>query len=153
MNTPDYTPKNGDFVAYLEELERAQAQAHATAPMGNATKGAPTAGRPFSSPITPAGVTATQAVTVPGAPVADPLDLVRSLPLGLVIVGVALVLAGAAFKGGVILVLIGLLMLASAIRQAVKSVLASARSASATPAQQIATILKAAGQQKGSAKK
>lgn len=148
MNTPDYGPKNGDFVAYLADLERQQALVHGPAQMGSATKNAPTQSRPPSAPVAPAATPSAGAI-------ANPLDIVRAIPLGLVIIGVTLVIAGIAFNGGFILVIIGLVMLASAVRQALKAVAAGPATAmaGATAAQQVTAILKAATQQKGNAKK
>lgn len=155
MNTPDYSPKDGDFVAYLAELERQQLRAHAPAPMGNATKGAPTAGRPLSTPMAPPAALGTaQRPPVPTAgAIANPLDLVRAMPVGLMMVGVVLVIAGLGFKGGFILIMIGLVMLASAVRQALKSIGAPPASHGTTPAQQVTALLKAAAQQKSGSKK
>jgi hypothetical protein len=144
MNTPDQGPKDGDFVAYLAELERHQLQAQ---PWAGATRG----------PGSAKGV-ATQAAAAHAAPAASPapsvstapltsispaaaMDLVRSIPTGLVIIGVVFVVAGLAFNAGFVFLLIGLGMLALAVRTVLKAAATTTRTAS--PAQQVTALLSA----------
>jgi hypothetical protein len=151
MNTPDYGPKDGDFVAYLAELERQQVITHRAlaGAIGLATAKGPVS--PAVRTTTPmAGATARAAVSFPSVPSAplSPVataEIVRSIPVGLLIVGLVLVVAGMAFNGGIFLVVIGVVMLAQAVRTVLKAAAQAATTAkpSATPARQVAAVLSA----------
>lgn len=129
MNTPDQAPKNGDFVAYLEELERRHLPpSHPTGPTG-AHPGAPkiTAAVPVSTSSTAAAAAAAATIAT-------------SIPVGLVVIGLVLVIAGALFDGGIFVILIGVFLLWQAARAMVRRSreLGPAKSQAA---QQIANLL------------
>lgn len=135
MNTPDQAPKNGDFVAYLAELERRQAHAsRPTIPAAQVGKGTGKASTPTVPSITTPSTATSGPVTI--SPEAA-LAVVRSLPLGLVVVGLVLLIVGLAINGGGFLALVGVVMLV----QAVRSVLKAAKDQSSSPGQQIAALL------------
>lgn len=155
MNTPDQSPKDGDFVAYLEELERHQLRA--AQPSAGATRGS--AASPKGAVVqaglpTPTGLTSTTAHAAPAAaiPAAAALQIARAVPTGLVIIGVALVVAGLAFDGGIFLVLIGLVLLAQAVRAVLKAVANAAKADTVSPVQQVTALLTAHAKSKASHK-
>jgi hypothetical protein len=125
MNTPDQGPKDGDFVAYLEELERHQLRTH----------------RPASA--TP-GLAASNTTHRAGAvSPASAFGSVGAIPVGLVAIGLAFVVAGVVFNGGFILVVIGVLLLAQAVRTTLKAAAVMAKERLAQPAQQMTALLTA----------
>lgn len=130
MNTPDLAPKDGDFVAYIEELERQQLLANP----------------PASHAATQAAMNKSSIVTRPiVAPAAQSVlaaaGAVKSMPIGLIVIGLVLVIAGTIFQGGIIAIAIGIVLL----WQAARTILRAARSATAAEksqaSQQIATLL------------
>ena len=136
MNTPDLAPKDGDFVAYLEQLERHQlrsspAAAHAAATAGM-NKALATLG---GSGASPAALTASAAT-------------VRSVPIGLVVIGLVLVIAGAAFDGGIFLIALGVVLLWQAARTMVRSARAATEANKSQAVQQLGTLLAAHAQGK-----
>lgn len=143
MNTPDQGPKDGDFVAYLAELERRQLHAN---PSAGATRGSAASpkGAVVQAGMPSATGLPTGAVAVPAPTSISPaaaLEIARSIPTGLVVIGLALVVAGLAFNGGVFLVLVGIVMLAQAVRVVLKAAANSTKVAS--PAQQVTALLTA----------
>jgi hypothetical protein len=148
MNTPDQAPKDGDFVAYLAELERRQMQANRTAAAAAPAQGALSAkaGAVMTRPVSPSGASGSaNTVSLPAAISPErAAEIVRSLPVGLVIVGLVLLVAGLTVDGGGFLVLIGVLMLA----QAVRAVLKAAKERARTPSQQVSALLAAHAQRK-----
>jgi hypothetical protein len=126
MNTPDQGPKDGDFVAYLEELERHQLRRHGPA---SGTPG-PAAG---NNTIQRAGAVSPASV----------FGTVGAIPVGLVAIGLAFVIAGVVFNGGFILVVIGILLLAQAVRTTFKAAAVIAKERLAQPAQQMTALLTA----------
>ena len=154
MNTPDYGPKDGDFVAYLAELERHQMRtqrppvvpspggrvATPSAPASSAKVGAAALSTSMSSSLSPAAAA--------GA--------VRSLPVGLVVIGFLLVIAGFAINGGLILALVGIVMLVQAARTVMKAAAQAGTSGNAdatATAQQVAALLSSHVQRSTSPKK
>jgi predicted lipid-binding transport protein (Tim44 family) len=137
MNTPDFAPKNGDFVAYLEALERQQLRALPTLPplgLNSITKKmAP------SATVQTAEAAATLAATA-GA--------VKAVPIGLLVVGLVLVLAGAAIEGGIFLLAIGVLLLWQAARAMIRNARAAVEGNQTQAAQQVANLLAAHTQRK-----
>src|SRR5262245_25492444 len=134
MNTPDQGPKDGDFVAYIEELERRQLLV--TPSNQHHTMGAQT----NKTPSIPAA-TGGQLV----APVAT---AIKAFPVGLIAIGLVLVIAGALFDGGLLLVALGIFVLWQAVRTVIRSARAAAGANQSQAAQQIASVLAAHAQRK-----
>jgi len=136
VNTPDLAPKDGDFVAYLEQLERHQLRsspsaAHAAASAGM-NKTLSTLG---GSGASPAALTASAAT-------------VRSVPIGIIAIGLVLVIAGATFDGGIFLIALGVFLLWQAARTMVRSARAAAEANKSQAVQQLGTLLAAHAQGK-----
>lgn len=112
MNTPDGAPKNGDFVAYLAELEARQLRTYRPHVMG-------------ADPHQPAAISGPTA----GAPAAARIgvDAAKAVPVGLAIVGFAFLIAGLAAHGGLFLVLIGVFLIWQAVRTGLRSATADRR--------------------------
>jgi hypothetical protein len=130
MNTPDQGPKDGDFVAYLAELERRQL--------------------PPSQPTGPTGAHPLTAKPTPILPIAKPVAMAvanagaiaKSFPVGLVVIALVLVIAGALFDGGIFLIVIGVFLLWQAARVMIRNARAAAPNRSQA-AQQVANLLAA----------
>jgi len=143
VNTPDLAPKDGDFVAYIEELERrrlrtgAAAPASAPGPMNPTTASKTPTPTVFPSPST-AGSVASTAKT----------DVVNAIPVGLFAIGLVLLVIGLAFNNSVVLVFLGVV----ALWQAVRILLRNLRAASATTRtqanQQVADLFASQAQRK-----
>ena len=139
MNTPDLAPKDGDFVAYIEELERRQLRSsppHATAAPGGVTNRSAPAGM---SPSTAANNNAALAAAA---------ATVKAIPIGLVVIGLVLVIAGAVFQGGILVVLIGVFLLWQAARTVIRNARAAGEVNRSQAAQQVTSLLAAHAQQK-----
>ncbi len=136
MNTPDQAPKNGDFVAYLADLERRQLQTHRPAgvpPLPASPTKAGAKSPALSRPVTPGGAALPTTTLSPETAI----ELIRSLPVGLLVVGAVLLIVGLVVKGGGFLVFIGALMLAQAVRVVLKAV----KDRTTAPGQQVAALL------------
>jgi hypothetical protein len=129
MNTPDQTPKDGDFVAYVAELERRQAQSMRTS---GATAPTPGSGAP-----------------PPPGPAAKPdaAAVAKAVPLALAVTGLVLLVIGFVSDGGIFPILIGAFLLWQAVRVAVRSTPAASAGASQA-AQRVAALLSAHAQRK-----
>jgi len=138
MNTPDQAPKNGDFVAYIAELERRQVRP------GAATVPQPGAASPWHkpTPIT-AATNVPNAASVPAVAAA-----LKAIPVGLAAVGVVLLIAGVMFNGGIFLVALGLVLLWQAGRAALRSARAADDANKSQAAQQVAALLATHAQRK-----
>jgi hypothetical protein len=134
MNTPDQAPKDGDFVAYIEELERRQLLA--PPPIVHHPTGAQTS----KTPTVPVATGAQNAETVATA--------IKAFPVGLIAIGLVLVIAGALFDGGLLLVALGIFLLWQAVRTVIRSARAAAATGKSQAAQQIASVLAAHAQRK-----
>src|SRR5215467_9532509 len=116
MNTIDQGPKDGDFVAYVEELERRQLRANKT------PAHAPADGDAASAPRVPTAVITEKSATVPSAATAA---AIKTAPLGLAAIGLVLIIAGILLQGGVFLIAMGIFLL----WQAARPIIRAARSA------------------------
>src|SRR5215471_8329671 len=114
MNTIDQAPKDGDFVAYLEQLERRQLRANQ--PPAHAPADGETA------PRMPVALTAENTTPAPSAATAA---AIKTAPLGLAAIGLALIIAGILLQGGVFLIAMGIFLL----WQAARPIIRAARSA------------------------
>ena len=144
MNTPDLAPKDGDFVAYIEELERRKLR-HGAAATGSA-----------SGPMNPTAVPKTPASTVFPSPSAASgsaastakTDVANAIPIGLFAIGLVLLVIGLASNSSVVLVFFGVV----ALWQAVRILLRNLRAASATTRtqanQQVADLFASQAQRK-----
>jgi len=138
MNTPDLAPKDGDFVAYIEELERRKVRSiqPASQPITN-TRGA-------GDPAPPVAAT--------GAPVPDSLAAtaaaIQTIPVGLVAISVVLIVAGALLEGGIILIAFGLFLLWQAARTAIRNMRAAPGANPSQAAQQVTALLASHAQRK-----
>ena len=139
MNTPDLAPKDGDFVAYIEELERRQLRANP--PHGHVAPGVGT------SKSAPAGMSPSGAANN-NASLAAAAATVKAIPIGLVVIGLVLVIAGAVFQGGIFVVLIGVFLLFQAARTVIRNARTTSEVNKSQAAQQITTLLAAHAQQK-----
>jgi hypothetical protein len=138
MNTPDQAPKDGDFVAYIEELERRKVRSIQPAPQPIAdTRGA-------GDQVPPVAPT--------GAPVPDSLAAtaaaIQAIPVGLVAIGVVLIVAGALLDGGIFLIAFGLFLLWQAARTALRNMRAAPAAIPSQAAQQVAALLASHAQRK-----
>jgi len=138
MNTPDDTPKDGDYVAYLAELEKRQLQTHAQRLPDLA------AASSQNEPADIARVGPKRSATALGASSAS-----RIAPVGLAIIGFAFLIAGFASDGGIFLILIGVFLIWQAARAAVRKARA-AEPGRSVAAERIATLLAAHAQRKKS---
>jgi hypothetical protein len=134
MNTPDQAPKNGDFVAYIEELERRQLIA------GTATAHHGMGVQTNKTPPLPATIGAQGAASVATA--------IKTFPIGLIAIGLVLVIAGALFDGGIFLVALGIFLLWQAVRTVIRNARAAAGANKSQAAQQVASILATHAQRK-----
>src|SRR5262249_50804649 len=123
MNTPDNGPKNGDFVAYIEELERRQVKPHSV--LSPTVDGGSTQAKTGASAGNPPSVEAITAA-------------MKAAPIGLIAIGLVLVIIGAAFQGGIFLILIGAVVLWQALRSVLRNLQAGDKSQAA---QQVAKVL------------
>ena len=138
MNTPDQAPKDGDFVAYIEELERRKVRSI----------------QPASQPITNTGGVRDQAppVAATGAPVPDSLAAtaaaIQTIPVGLVAISVVLIVAGALLEGGIFLIAFGLFLLWQAAQTAIRNMRAAPGANPSQAAQQVTALLASHAQRK-----
>jgi len=139
MNTPDLAPKDGDFVAYIEELERRQLRANL--PHGHAAPSVVT------GKSTAAGMSPNTAANN-NASLAAAAATVKAIPIGLVAIGLVLVIAGAVFQGGIVVVLIGVALLWQAARTVIRNARTASEGNKAQAAQQVSALLAAHAQQK-----
>jgi hypothetical protein len=135
MNTPDLAPKNGDFVAYIEELQKRQL--HPAAPPEIGASAAARAGASTPS-------LSTQRVDTAGAQPA----LIGSLPIGLFAIGIVLLVVGALLKGAIILLFMGIVVLWQAIRVLARNVRNASGVTPSQARQQVANLLAARVQRK-----
>jgi len=145
MNTPDQAPKNGDFVAYIEELERRQVRSH------QSSTRAPTEaevgvgqGRP------PAQMSADGATPPPLAATAPTLP---SASIGVIVIGVLLVIAGVLLQGGIFLIAFGIFLVWQALRPIIRDARATTRAGQSRAMQQVATLLSSQAQRKNRQRK
>jgi hypothetical protein len=138
MNTPDQGPKDGDFVAYIEQLERRQMRP------GTAAAPQPSVASPLHKPMqTTAATSLPNAASLPAVATA-----LKALPVGLAAVGLVLLIAGAMFNGGIFLIALGLVLLWQAGRAALRSARAATDLGKSQAAQQVAALLATHAQRK-----
>jgi len=137
MNTPDLAPKNGDFVAYIAELERRQLRSSA----------APVSIGAASMIKTPA-LSAIPAMATGAAALAANAGAVKSMPVGLFAIGLGLLLIGAMFNGGFILVFLGIVALLQALRVLVRNLRAATQTETVQATQSVANLFAAHAQSK-----
>src|SRR5215470_13836325 len=111
MNTPDHAPKNGDFVAYLEDLERRQLRSYQS-PIRTVADAE--AGVGHNKPV------AMRTDRASPAPLAATTAKVPSASVGVIVIGVLLVIAGALLQGGIFLIAFGIFLLWQALRSMIR---------------------------------
>ena len=141
MNTPDQAPKNGDFVAYIEELERRQQLRSHQSQTGAATGTEFAAGQ--EKPRTPMS-----AKSATPAPLALSVPKVPSASVGVILIGVVLVIAGALLQGGIFLIAFGIFLLWQALRSMIRDARDATRPNRSQAMQQIATLLSTQAERK-----
>jgi hypothetical protein len=134
MNVSTGEPKNGDFVAYLAEIERRQLQ------------GVAGAGKTVDAPPAPAAHSGAPAA--PKAVSAGPAAPRQARVLALAAIGIALLIAGLLVDGGIIFVLVGVFMLWQALRTLVRGLRAD-DSGRRQAAERIAALLAGRTQRRG----
>jgi hypothetical protein len=134
MNTSTGEPKNGDFVAYLAEIERRQLQGAA-----GAAKTVDTPPAPDTHPGAPA---ASKAVS------AGPAAVPQAKVLWLAVIGIALLIVGLLVDGGIIFVLAGVFVLWQALRTLVRGLRAD-DSGRRQAAERIAALLAGQSRRRG----
>ncbi|HUL66456.1 MAG TPA: hypothetical protein VLW55_17795 [Burkholderiaceae bacterium] len=142
MNTIDQGPKDGDFVAYIEELERRQLHANQTP--AHAPTGADTAQR------LPAAVSAENTTSIPSAAT---VAAIKTAPLGLAAIGLVLIVAGILLQGGVFLIAMGIFLLWQAARPIIRAARRVDAPNPSPAAQQVAALLAAHAERKRSQRK
>jgi hypothetical protein len=135
MNTPDQAPKDGDFVAFVAELERRQLLANPPASHASAT-----ASMNRAPAVTPTGPATTPASLAAAA------GAIKTFPLGSLVIGIVLLIAGLAFDGGIFVAAIGVFFLWQAARGILKAARVLADANKSQAAQQVATLLSAHAQ-------
>ena len=141
MNTIDQAPKDGDFVAYIEELERRQLRAHrAPAQTPSEVHAAKEAAerRPAGMP----------AENPPSVAVATTATAVKTAPLGLAVIGVALIIAGLMLQGGIFLIAMGIFVLWQAVRPIIRAMRSGDVPNRSPAAQQVTALLAAHAERK-----
>ena len=143
MNMPDQAPKDGDFVAYIEELERRQLRSH----QSQASVGPP-AGVEEVKP----GRVATASASTP-APAKPATAGAPSSSIGLIAIGLVLVIAGMLLQGGIFLIAFGIFLLWQALRVFLRDARATAQGNRPQAMQQVARLLSARADRKGRQRK
>ncbi|HTT10565.1 MAG TPA: hypothetical protein VMG60_06735 [Burkholderiaceae bacterium] len=143
MNTSDQAPKNGDFVAYIEELERRQLRAH----QPSAPAGTPSG----VEEIKPDPVATANATTLASGKAVTPG--VQSSSVGLIAIGLVLVIAGMLLQGGIFLIAFGIFLLWQALRVIRRNARATAQGTRTQAMQEVARLLSARAERKGRQRK
>jgi hypothetical protein len=138
MNTPDLAPKNGDFVAYVEELQRRQLRSSVS----------PVSIGGMASMIKTPALSTIPALATGAAALAANAGAVKSLPIGLFAIGLGLLLIGTLFNGWVILVFLGIVALWQALRVLVRTLRAATQTEKVQAAQSVANPFAAHAQSK-----
>jgi hypothetical protein len=141
MNTIDQAPKNGDFVAYIEELERRQLRANrAAAQTPSEVRTAQEAAQRRPAAIS--------AENPPSVPVATTATAVKTAPLGLAVIGLALIIAGLMLQGGIFLIAMGIFLLWQAARPIIRALRSADAQTRSPAAQEVAALLAAHAERK-----
>jgi hypothetical protein len=137
MNTIDQAPKDGDFVAYIEELERRQLRANKTP--------AHTPAAAETALSAPAAVSAEHTTAVPSSATAA---AIKTAPLGLAAIGLVLIIAGILLQGGVFLIAMGIFLIWQAARPIIRAARSTETPNRSPAAQQVTALLAAHAERK-----
>jgi hypothetical protein len=145
VNTPDYAPKNGDFVAYIEELERRQLRS------SQSPTRAPTDAEVGLGQVKSAAVMSADGATP--AQLAASAAGVPSASVGVIVIGLLLVIVGALLQGGIFLIVFGIFLLWQALRPIIRDARAATRANRSRAMQQVTTLLSAHAERKNTQRK
>lgn len=138
----DQAPKDGDFVAYIEELERRQLRANQSPT--HAPAEADTVQR------LPRAMIAGNMASTPSAATAA---AIKNAPLGLAAIGLVLIVAGILLQGGVFLIAMGIFLLWQAVRPIIRAARNANEPTRSPAAQQVTALLAAHAERKRSQRK